>query len=107
MVRFTDKVVLVTGSASGIGEATARRFGREGAKIVLADQDEGKLHAVAADIEAADVLTHMADLSKADACRSLIEAVIQRFGRLDVLVNNATRTSSGTWTRATSRISRP
>ena len=89
MDRFTDKVVLVTGSASGIGEATARRFGREGAKIVLADQDEGKLQAVAGDIEAADVLAHVADLSGAKACRSLIEAVIERFGRLDVLVNNA------------------
>jgi meso-butanediol dehydrogenase/(S,S)-butanediol dehydrogenase/diacetyl reductase len=89
MARFTDKVVLVTGSASGIGEATARRFVREGAKIVLADRDEGKLQAVAGDIEAADVLAHVADLSGAEACRSLIEAVIGRFGRLDVLVNNA------------------
>ena len=89
MGRFSNKVVLVTGAASGIGEAAARRFGREGASLVLADRNADGLHRVAAEIEAADVHTETADLSKADACRGVIEAAMARFGRLDVLINNA------------------
>ncbi|MCJ2080311.1 SDR family NAD(P)-dependent oxidoreductase [Methylobacterium sp. J-090] len=89
MGRFTNKVVLVTGAASGIGEAAARRFGREGAILVLADKNAEGLNSVAGSIEAADTLVHVADLSNADACNGLIEAAVKRFGRLDVLVNNA------------------
>jgi len=89
MGRFSNKVVLVTGAASGIGEAAARRFGREGASLVLADRNADGLRRVAAEIEAADVHTETADLSKADACRGVIEAAMARFGRLDVLINNA------------------
>jgi meso-butanediol dehydrogenase / (S,S)-butanediol dehydrogenase / diacetyl reductase len=88
MGRFSDKVVLVTGAASGIGEEAARRFGREGATLVLADQNGDGLTKAAA-MEAADVLTQVADLSDAEACRGVIEAAVARFGRLDVLVNNA------------------
>jgi len=89
MGRFSNKLVLVTGAASGIGEAAARRFGREGASLVLADRNADGLRRVAAEIEAADVHTETADLSKADACRGVIEAAMARFGRLDVLINNA------------------
>jgi meso-butanediol dehydrogenase / (S,S)-butanediol dehydrogenase / diacetyl reductase len=89
MQRFNGKVVLVTGAASGIGESAARRFGQEGAKLVLADQNDAGLNKVAGSIEAADVLTHVADLSNADRCREVVEAAVQRFGQLDVLVNNA------------------
>jgi len=89
MSRFANMVVLVTGAASGIGEAAARRFGREGALLVLADRDEDGLRRVAGDIEAAGVLTHAADLSNADRCEELVAATIKKFGRLDVLVNNA------------------
>jgi meso-butanediol dehydrogenase/(S,S)-butanediol dehydrogenase/diacetyl reductase len=89
MGRFSNKVILVTGAASGIGEAAARRFGREGARLVLADRNADGLRAVAETIEAADTLMHVADLSLADQCQGLIEAAIARFGRLDVLVNNA------------------
>jgi meso-butanediol dehydrogenase / (S,S)-butanediol dehydrogenase / diacetyl reductase len=88
MGRFSGKVVLVTGAASGIGEEAARRFGREGATLVLADQNGDGLTKAAA-MEAADVLTQVADLSDAEACRGVIEAAVARFGRLDVLVNNA------------------
>lgn len=89
MGRFSNKVVLVTGAASGIGEEAARRFGQEGAMLVLADQNEDGLRKVAGSIEAADVLTQVADLSNADRCKETIDAAVQKFGRLDVLVNNA------------------
>ncbi len=89
MGRFTNKVVLVTGAASGIGEAAARRFGREGAILVLVDQNEAGLRRVAESIEAGGVQTEIADLSKADQCERVVAAAAQRFGRLDVLVNNA------------------
>ena len=89
MGRFSDKVVLVTGAASGIGEAAARRFGREGATLVLADKNAEGLNKVAGGIEAADTLTVVADLSNADRCQDVVAQAIKRFGRLDVLVNNA------------------
>ena len=89
MGRFSDKVVLVTGAASGIGEAAARRFGREGATLVLADKNAEGLNKVAGGIEAADTLTVVADLSNADRCQDVVAQAIKRFGHLDVLVNNA------------------
>ncbi|BAU92274.1 short-chain dehydrogenase/reductase SDR [Methylorubrum populi] len=88
MGRFSNTVVLVTGAASGIGEATARRFGREGASLVLADKNAEGLRRVADSLEAA-VHIETADLSNADQCRHVIEAAAARFGRLDVLINNA------------------
>ncbi len=89
MSRFSNKVVLVTGAASGIGEAAARRFGEEGASLVLADMNGEGLERVAAKIGADRTLTQVADLSNADRCREVVTAAIERFGRLDVLVNNA------------------
>lgn len=89
MSRFSNKVVLVTGAASGIGEAAARRFGEEGASLVLADMNDEGLERVAAEIGADRMLTQVADLSNADRCREVVRAAIERFGRLDVLVNNA------------------
>lgn len=89
MQRFANKVVLVTGAASGIGEAAARRFGAEGARLVLADQKAEGLRAAAGSLEAAALHTVTADLSKADQCEGVIGAAIERFGRLDVLINNA------------------
>lgn len=89
MPRFANTVVLVTGAASGIGAAVARRFDREGATLVLADQNAKGLHEVAGSLSGSEVLVHVADLSNVDACKGLVAAAVKRFGRLDVLVNNA------------------
>ena len=89
MGRFSNSVVLVTGAASGIGEGAARRFGQEGAKLVLVDQNGEGLARVASELAPAEVMTHVADLSRVEACEGAIHAAVERFGRLDVLVNNA------------------
>ena len=87
------KVVIVTGASSGIGEATARQFGREGSRVVLAARRVDKLEALANEIKGmsagADVLVVQADLSKLEDIQSLIQKTLEKFGRIDVLVNNA------------------
>jgi short-subunit dehydrogenase len=87
------KVVIVTGASSGIGEATARQFGREGARLVLAARRVDRLEALAQEIRAmnsgAETLVVQADLSKLDDIQVLIKRTLETFGRIDVLVNNA------------------
>lgn len=88
-----SKVIIVTGASSGIGEATARQFGREGAKLVLAARRVDKLETLAQEILAmgsgAETFVVQADLSKLDDIQSLIKQTMDKFGRIDVLVNNA------------------
>ncbi|HEX5810200.1 MAG TPA: SDR family oxidoreductase [Anaerolineales bacterium] len=87
------KVVIVTGASSGIGEATAREFGRQGAKVVLAARRVERLEALSQEIQSmgtgAETLVIPADLSKLEDIESLIDQTLMRFGRIDVLVNNA------------------
>lgn len=87
--RFEGKVVIVTGAASGIGAATARRFAAEGANVVLVDRDEIRLGSVAKEMHVDRVLAHVADVSDSKAVDGMISTAVERFGRLDVLVNNA------------------
>jgi len=61
--RFEEKVVIVTGAASGIGKATARRFSAEGAKVVLVDREAEALEKVAAELPSDRTLVHVADVS--------------------------------------------
>jgi NAD(P)-dependent dehydrogenase (short-subunit alcohol dehydrogenase family) len=83
-----DRVGLVTGGASGIGEAVARSFADAGATVVVVDLDEDAAGKVAADL-AGDATGEAVDVSDADAVRALIDRVVERYGRLDVAVNNA------------------
>jgi meso-butanediol dehydrogenase/(S,S)-butanediol dehydrogenase/diacetyl reductase len=89
MQRFQQKVVIVTGAASGIGEATARRFSSEGASVALVDRNEIPLAKVASDLPGPQPLAHVADVSDHQAVEAMVDTVVSRFGRLDVLVNNA------------------
>jgi len=91
-MRFSDKVVIVTGAAGGIGLATARRFGSEGAKVVLADLHADKAQAAAKSVKQAgapETLAVACDVGKESDVQSCVEEAIGRFGRVDVIVNNA------------------
>jgi uncharacterized protein len=87
------KIAIVTGASSGIGEATAREFGREGGKVVIAARRVDKLQALAQEINAmgngAECLVVQADLSKLEDIQSMIDQTLKKFGRIDILVNNA------------------
>ena len=93
MTPIKDRVVIVTGASSGIGEATARAFGQQGAKIALAARRVDRLETVAKDIEAfgteAEALVVAADLSQLADIQNLVNQTLARFGRIDVLFNNA------------------
>lgn len=92
MARFEDKVAIVTGAAGGIGEAYARGLAAEGASVVVADLDEDRGRATAADIASAgggDVAFVAVDVSDPASTVALAEATVERFGGIDLLVNNA------------------
>lgn len=89
MTRFADKTVIVTGAGSGIGAATARRFAEEGANVVLAGRRREKLDEVAAGMEVSRVLVRETDVLQQAEVEALVAAAVERFGGLDVLVNNA------------------
>jgi NAD(P)-dependent dehydrogenase (short-subunit alcohol dehydrogenase family) len=86
-MRLKDKVAVITGAASGMGKATAKLFAAEGAKVVCADIS-GKQDAVAAEIGAVAVPVH-ADVAKEADVQRMIATAEDKFGRLDILINNA------------------
>lgn len=88
---FKDKVVIVTGASSGIGEAIAREFARHGSKVVLAARSEEKLSVIVKEIRADnhDVDFVTTDVSIEEDCRRLIEKTIEKYGTIDILINNA------------------
>ncbi len=89
--RFTNKVVVVTGAARGIGQAIALRFAREGAQVVVNDINEKGTEATIEMIttQGGKAIAGVADVSKKSEVDRLFDTVMQRFGRVDVLVNNA------------------
>ncbi len=95
MNRFTQKVVVITGAGSGIGAATAKRFAREGASVVLVGRNREKLANVAAQLSGAEHLIRATDVADLTDVEALFKEVAERFGRLDVLVNNAGVATSG------------
>jgi 3-oxoacyl-[acyl-carrier protein] reductase len=90
-MRLEGKVALVTGAGRGIGKAIALAFAREGAGIVAASRTQAEIEATAREVEALgrESLALRADVSRADDVAALAAAVEKRFGRLDILVNNA------------------
>jgi NAD(P)-dependent dehydrogenase (short-subunit alcohol dehydrogenase family) len=86
--ELDGKVVIVTGGASGIGQGTAEVLAEEGAKVVVADIDEARGEAVAADLGASGAFKET-DVSNADAVQALVDFTVERFGGLHVIFNNA------------------
>jgi 3-oxoacyl-[acyl-carrier protein] reductase len=89
--RFVGRVVVVTGAARGIGRRITQAFAREGARVAALDIDGAGLTALGQELEERreDVLTLKADVTAAADVRAAVEAVVGRWGRVDVLVNNA------------------
>ena len=87
---FKDKVIIVTGASSGIGLAAARLFASYGSKVVMAARSLDKLEKYRLEMpEPDDVLCVKTDVTVEDDCKNLIEETIKKFGRIDILINNA------------------
>ena len=87
----STQVAIVTGASSGIGEATARRFAKEGYAVVLAARRQGLLDQIVAEIrsEGGDALAVQTDLADASETSALVRRALDAYGRVDVLINNA------------------
>ena len=90
-MRVHNKVIIVTGSGGGIGEGIAKRLAAEGAQIIVNDIQHAQGEQVAADIRAAggQAVFVAADVTQSAQVKALVQAAVQHFGRLDVMVNNA------------------
>ena len=89
--RLQDKVCIVTGGTSGIGKACVEAFVREGAKVVFCGRRAERGEAISAELNAngADTYFVKADLQKIEDCENVVKACVEKYGRVDVLMNNA------------------
>jgi len=90
-----DRTILITGGASGLGAAMARRFARDGWAVIVADIDPARTEAVVAEL-GAEAMALTMDVTREEDWQRVREAVLERFGHLDVLVNNAGVAVGGT-----------
>lgn len=90
-MRFANRVAIVTGAARGIGKAIATRLAMEGAAVVIADVDRDAAELAATELEAAGrkVMVSALDVSDPGQVAAAVQSVLQRFGRIDILANNA------------------
>jgi NADP-dependent 3-hydroxy acid dehydrogenase YdfG len=86
-----DKIVVVTGASSGLGEATARLLSAQGATIVLGARRADRLHSLAKDLEArgGKALALETDVTRREQVKALVNSAVQTYGRIDVMINNA------------------
>lgn len=88
-MRLNDKVALITGAGSGIGQATALLFAREGARVLVADRTEAAARKTAEMAEGGKVMPVRADVTQSDEVQTMIDTCLRRFGRIDILCNIA------------------
>jgi pyridoxal 4-dehydrogenase len=87
-MKLKDRVAIVTGAAQGIGRAIAEKLSDEGASVAVADINEDGAKSAAEDLSG-DGLAVRADMSKPEDVQAMVDATVERFGRVDVLINNA------------------
>jgi NAD(P)-dependent dehydrogenase (short-subunit alcohol dehydrogenase family) len=90
--RLKDRIAIITGANSGIGRATARLFAREGAKVVCCDIQETispRIDVLIKEKERGEAVFAMIDVTKLDDCDRMVTTALERFGRVDILYNNA------------------
>lgn len=87
--NIKDKVVVITGASSGLGEAAARRLAREGARLVLGARRLDRLQALAEELALGKGAVVQTDVTQCDQVRHLVDVAVQMHGRIDVIVNNA------------------
>jgi NADP-dependent 3-hydroxy acid dehydrogenase YdfG len=87
--EINDKVVVITGASSGLGEATARRLAREGAKLVLGARRLERLQTLAGELSLGDEAVVQTDVTDYEQVRRLVDHAVQTHGRVDAIINNA------------------
>jgi len=90
-MSIRDRIAIITGAGRGVGKATARRFAREGARVVLFSRTPGALDEAAADIvrEGGQALSMAGDVAREEDVRALFQRAMDAYGRVDILVNCA------------------
>lgn len=90
-MRLKDKAVIITGGAGGIGSGMARAMTKEGAKVAIVDLNEEEGNAVAAELQeiSPDSIFIKADLTERERLHEIVDTVVEKYGKLDVLINNA------------------
>ena len=89
MSNFTDKIVVITGGSDGIGKALVAQFLALGAKVATCGRNENKLSLLATEFPSSNLFTAQVDVSKQDESEAFIKQVVDNWGRIDVLINNA------------------
>lgn len=105
-LELNQRVALVTGASQGIGRAIAAKLAQEGASVVLTARGEDRLNQVVSEIQAAGgkAIGVAADVSKKEDCERLIQFTVEKFGKIDILINNAGTSATGEFEAATDDI---
>src|SRR5262245_57334480 len=89
MENIEGKVVVITGASSGLGEATARLVSAQGASVVLGARRADRLKSLADELNSRKALAVTTDVTRSDQVQNLVDTAVQKFGRIDVMINNA------------------
>jgi short-subunit dehydrogenase len=89
LMSFQNKIIVITGASSGIGKALALGFLTQGAKVALCARNLGKLQEAFSDIDNNNLLLVAADVSQENDCKDFVQAVLEKWGAIDALINNA------------------